>query len=293
MDDFCPYKGFRGEHGLSLHIEQGSTRLLFDTGQSAAFMANAETLGMPLDRLDAVVLSHGHYDHGGGLPALFADGRAAPSRFYAGRGFGDFRWAAEGGTLRDIGLAGPALSDLHKRATLVDTTLEIAEGLYLLPCAEMRSDARIDPRFRAGAPAEIGSEGALGGAGPLGSTGAPGPGVLPETTRPDLFEDELSLVSVDNGALTIITGCAHRGILNIVEAARRAFPGKPVRAIVGGFHLGSWPDSALARIASDLAALGPAGLYPSHCTGLRGFAALDAALHGKVTWLSCGMTIEP
>ncbi len=274
VDDFCPRRGFRGEHGLSLYVEQGSTRLLFDAGQSAAFMANAEVLGISLYALDTVVLSHGHYDHGGGLPALFAAPRAAGTRLYAGRGFDDSRWAVEGSKLRDIGLARPAASDLRSRATLVEKALEIADGLFLMPCAEMRRDARIDPRFRAAA---------------LGS-GAPG-SCAPETTRPDLFEDELSLVSVDKGALTIVTGCAHRGILNIVEAARRAFPGKPIRAIVGGFHLGSWPDAELAEIAADLAALEPAALYPSHCTGMRGFAALDSALHGKVEWLSCGMKI--
>jgi len=280
MDDFCPHRGFRGEHGLSLFIEHGSTRLLFDTGQSAAFLENARKLGIALDSLDAVALSHGHYDHGGGLFALYESLGANPPPLYAGRGFDEGRFASERAQGRDIGLPRPFLPETSPRATIVDSMKEIAEGLYIMPKAEMLRDARIDPRFRAGA---------LGSA---GSPEAPGGGAAPAADRPDLFEDELSLVCVDDAGLTVVTGCAHRGILNIVAAARRAFPDRPLRAIVGGFHLGSLPDGVLAEIARDIAALVPASLFPCHCTSMRGFAALDAAFHKKATWLFCGMKIQ-
>lgn len=172
--------------------------------------------------------------------------------------------------MRDIGLdrrtlVGPGTRMKGVETTIVETTIEIADELFLMSCAEMHSDAHIDPRFRRGAA---------------------------ETTRPDLFEDEISLVSVEEGGLSIVTGCAHRGILNIVDAARAAFPRMPIRAIVGGFHLASLPDTILAGIAEDLAVIGPATLYPAHCTGVRGFAALDSVFRGKATWLSCGMRIQ-
>ncbi len=146
----------------------------------------------------------------------------------------------------------------------VSTTENLASGLYILPSAEMVYETNIDPRFRR---IDGGEE------------------------LPDLFEDEPSLVAVEESGLVIVTGCAHRGILNIVEAARLVFPGRPIRAIIGGFHLVGISGLELARIALALAAFEAQAVHCSHCTGLPGFAALHGALPGKVSWLSCGTKI--
>ena len=264
MDDFCPKGKLRGEHGLSYYIETDSARVLFDTGQTDAFIANAGTLGVDLSRLDAIVLSHGHYDHSGGLSALYD--AIAPTRpaLYAGKGYSVRKWARVGGELSDIGLPESARPPRVPAAIEVDSLVEPFPGLYLQPRAERVDGVAANPRFRL---IEGGAE------------------------RVDEFDDELSIVVEDRGGIAVITGCAHRGIINIVEAARRAFPGKPLAAVVGGFHLGDAPDETLARVADGIAALSPGRILCGHCTGTRGFAAISAS-NRNVAWLACGMRAE-
>jgi len=237
-----------------------------EAGQGATFIDNARALGIDLIKVDAVVLSHGHYDHGGGMKALFEILKDDPPPLFAGRGFDAPRIAKEGDSRKDIGLPRPFLPEhLPSPVILMQTTEDLARGLYILPSAEMVYETNIDPRFlKIDGGAEL----------------------------PDLFEDELSLVAVEESGLVIVTGCAHRGILNIVEAARLAFPGRPIRAIVGGFHLVGEDEAELSRIALSLAAFDAQAVHCSHCTGLSGFAALYGTLPGKVSWLSCGTRID-
>lgn len=265
MDDYCPSRYFQGEHGLSLYVETDQTRLLFDTGQTSAFLNNADRLGIDLDRLDAVVLSHGHYDHGGGLLSLYTRLAVDPPPLFAGRGFSTRRFSCAGSAEKDIGLSSPFLPERAFSALEVETLENPGPGIFLLPYAERIYDTWIDPRFVAG-------EG--------------------DARRPDLFTDELSLVVTGDSGLVIITGCAHRGISNIVEAARLAFPGRPVEAIVGGFHLANCRDKDLANAVNALKACSPHSLHCAHCTGLRGFAALSAVLPDRVSWLPCGSSIK-
>ncbi|HOX31190.1 MAG TPA: MBL fold metallo-hydrolase [Spirochaetales bacterium] len=262
MDDYCPRRGLVGEHGLSFLVEAGGRRILFDAGQDGAFMQNAEALGIDLAGLDALVLSHGHYDHGGGLGALCA---ALPDRppLYAGRGFDLPRRAADPSGSVDIGLAG--FASLGLEARIVEGKTELAPGLFILPRAAIVDGLRPNPRFRV---LEGGKE------------------------RLDEFEDELALVSDEAEGLVVVTGCAHRGIANIARAALAAFPGRPLAALIGGFHLVGAPPAARAALARDLASLGPGRIYCSHCSAPEGYAALLAEFGDRASWLSGGMRIQ-
>ncbi|MFH2114112.1 MAG: MBL fold metallo-hydrolase [Spirochaetota bacterium] len=102
----------------------------------------------------------------------------------------------------------------------------------------------------------------------------------------------LSLVIDTADGLVVMTGCAHRGILNIAEAARKNFPSRPIAALVGGFHLADLPDETLDRVADGIAALDPKRIFCGHCTGTRGFAAISARNRGNTQWLACGMKVE-
>jgi len=265
MDDYCPKRGIRGEHGLSFYIETEDARLLFDTGQSETFLENARVLRIDLSGLDAVILSHGHYDHGGGLNALYATLDPPLPPLFAGRGFDAPRRSRGVDGLKDIGLPSP-LMPLHAPAAIViDTFKELASGVYFLPQAERLDGIETTSRFWK---------------------------IQGETELIDDFCDEISLVFNAEDGIVVITGCAHRGILNIARAAAQAFPGKPLKALVGGFHLADESPEAISRIASDIAAMAPSMIICGHCTGLRGFAALSQAVGGKVSWLSCGMSIS-
>jgi 7,8-dihydropterin-6-yl-methyl-4-(beta-D-ribofuranosyl)aminobenzene 5'-phosphate synthase len=264
MDDYCSKRGLVGEHGLSLYIETGVVRLLFDSGQSGAFVENARHLGIDLPSLDAIVLSHGHYDHGGGLAAL-AGSLRRPVPLFAGMGFSDARYSKVGDELNSIGLESLFGNNGKIPVCIVDSVKEIAQGLYILPKAERSDGTSAATRFKR---------------------------ICEGNEVADAFDDELSLAVPDAEGISVITGCAHRGIVNIVRQAMAAFPGLPLKAVIGGLHLVDSSPAALAGVASGLASLEPRAIHCAHCTGLPGYADLAAALPGKVVWLSCGASID-
>ncbi|MDX9959205.1 MAG: MBL fold metallo-hydrolase [Spirochaetia bacterium] len=265
MDDYCPKADLHGEHGLAYFIKTPSASILFDTGQSGAFLGNAHILSVDLAGLDAVILSHGHYDHTSGLADLYS--AIAPARpvLYAGKGFSIPKQARRETGLAEIGIPARCLVAPVPAATEVDAVSEVFPGIFLMPRAERVDGSESLPRFRIRVEGE---------------------------DRIDGFDDELSLVVDTTEGLVVITGCAHRGILNIAEAARKRFPGRPVSALVGGFHLGDLPDETLDRVADGIAALSPKQIFCGHCTGTRGFAAISARNRGNTQWLACGMTVE-
>jgi 7,8-dihydropterin-6-yl-methyl-4-(beta-D-ribofuranosyl)aminobenzene 5'-phosphate synthase len=265
MDDYCPKRGLRGEHGLSLYIEAQDTRLLFDTGQGEGFIRNARNLGVELSGLDAVVLSHGHYDHGGGLKILYEALEPLPPPLFAGKDFGLPRMSRSEAGLKDIGIPEPILPARVPAAIVIGQIEELAPQVYLLPRAERLDGREATPRFRR---IQDGAE------------------VV------DDFDDELSLVLDEKDGIVVVSGCAHRGILNIARAAIESFPGKRLKALVGGFHLVDASPEELSRVADGIASMKPGAVLCAHCTGLPGFAALSQALPGKLRWLSCGMRVS-
>jgi len=143
VDDYCPKRGLHGEHGLSLYIEMAATRLIFDAGQGATFIDNARALGIDLNKVDAVVLSHGHYDHGGGMKALFEILKDDPPPLFAGRGFDAPRIAKEGDSRKDIGLPRPFLPEhLPSPVILMQTTEDLARGLLRPSMADVKLGVR-------------------------------------------------------------------------------------------------------------------------------------------------------
>jgi len=265
-------EGLTNEFGFSLHIEANGRRVLFDTGQSSTFVQNAAKLNVDLSAVDLAVLSHGHYDHGGGLGAFFAANATAPL-FLRTTADGEYYAKLPVGE-RYIGLDRDVLQANRTRLRWVGEDTEIAPGLHALtsiPDVERRPHTEDRLMAKQG--------GAL---------------------VPDRFGHELALVVREDDGIAVITGCGHLGVLNMVLAAKRRFPEEPIKAAIGGFHLMSNPTAGeMAGTPADVEAvarrfkeLGCQRVISGHCTGKQASAILMRALKDDYLELSTGMAFE-
>ena len=255
MENTAIEDGFLFEHGLSLHIQTREHRVLFDTGQSNGFIANAGRLGIDLTAVDMAVLSHGHYDHGGGLmgflalnsKALVYVSRCAFDSFYAGEE-------------RYIGLD-PALK-ANPRLVPVGDSLEIGDGLTLFSCNERPRPYVMDSY---------------------------GLNVLRgDALMPDDFRHEQYLLIQEEGMRVLISGCSHKGVLNIEEWFEPD-------VLVGGFHFMKLDVDGAGRDVLDDAAeklLSHGTDYVTcHCTGADQYRYLQGIMGERLGYLACGETV--
>lgn len=248
MENTAAQEGFCAEHGLSLYIETGERRILFDMGQTDGFVSNARAAHVDLSGVDAAVLSHGHYDHGGGMAAFLALNDHAP--VYVHRlAFGHHGHGEE----KYIGLD-PALQHSERlRFVQGDTVLD--ENLSLHDCSERACHQPILSH---------------------GLTVRDENGWQPET-----FRHEQYLLVRENGRRILVSGCSHKGVVNI---ARWFEPD----VLVGGFHLMNVEDeAALDAIADELLSL-PTQYYTAHCTGLAQYSRLKKRMNDRLQYLAAG-----
>ncbi len=250
-------------HGLSLLVRPRMGAFLLDTGESDETWANADALGVDLTQIDAVVLSHGHYDHTGGLPGLLE--RIGGLHIIAHPAAFEPRWSDRGGN-HEIG---PPLSREELQAT--GSWLELsAEPIAVAP--GVRTTGRV--------PREHGP-----------TQGAPHLLVERGGRRVvDDFVDDISVVAEVGAAVVVLTGCAHAGLVNIVARATE-LAGRCPAAIIGGTHLASAPEDEIAAIAAELHERGVRTLVPMHCTGERGAALLERHFAGEVLRVGVGSDI--
>jgi len=252
-----------GEWGLALLVEVPGLAVLFDTGARGALVPNARALGIDLDRVDLAVLSHGHYDHTGGLPALLRYRRrrlpvvAHPDVFTT-------RFVREDGGLRHIGLPfrRVELESLGADFLLAAGPRELAPGLFVSGEVPRRlSFEKGDARL-----------------------------VVPdgEREKPDPLRDDLSLYAVTRRGLVIILGCAHAGVANIVTHAREVTGVEKVHAIIGGTHLGAADPAQQDATMEYLRALDIELLAANHCTGLPTAAVLARIFRERFRFAPAG-----
>ncbi len=261
------------EHGVSLHVQHGDLSLLFDTGASEAFADNAARLGVDLAGVDLAVLSHHHYDHGGGLARFLAENDHAP--IYVGRPDGGACYARLFGVVkRHIGIDRELFESHSDRFVFLTEERELAPGVWGL------TDVPTPHPPPAGNRIMYQKQG--------------------NTWTRDEFDHEVLLVIRDDEGLVVITGCSHRGILNIVEAATHRFPGERIRVLIGGFHLMGLPflnTMAGSRAEMELLAmhLGQHPIdraYTGHCTGKKAYRVLHSILGERLSDFPTGRVIE-
>lgn len=258
-------RGLHVEHGLSLYIvTDGGHRVLFDMGLSGMFVHNAERLGLSIADVDVAVISHGHYDHGGGLKTFFQENSQA-NVFIHKDAFQPHYSLKETG-LRFIGIDKDWAR--YERLVFCDKQTEISHGMTLF--ADVQGDCCY----------------------PRGNRLLFGP----EKTGNDDFCHEQNLLIEEGKKLVLLAGCAHRGIVNILRKAEEV-AGKAPTHVFAGMHLvhsGMNPtddDAFIANLATELMKYKDTMFYTMHCTGVEQYRKLRASMGTRIEYLACGDNI--
>jgi len=243
----------RCEHGLSLYIEANGRRLLFDSGASGAFADNACKLGIDLSAVDAAVLSHGHNDHSGGFLRFLACNTTASVYL---RPEATERYYSSSGEY--IGL--DPLLGISNRLCFTEDVQIIGEGMTLYACNTLEKTVAVDS-----AGLTLCRDGKY---------------------IPDQFLHEQYLLVEEAGKRILISGCSHKGILNI---ARWFQPD----VLIGGFHyMRVDPADPMLHCAARTLLKYPTVYYTGHCTGQAQFAVMKGIMKDRLRSLSTGVTIE-
>lgn len=233
--------GLLGEHGLSYWLETGTHRVLFDTGQGMVLEKNAAKLGIDLAQADAIVLSHGHYDHVSGLPHALDAAPDAALWFHPAAIEKKFIRSPKDKPRR-ISTDFMEAGDFGKSRTVqrVAEPTEVVPGVWVTGGIPRTNDFE-----------DVG-----------------GPFFLDEElTVPDPMADDMALYLPGTSGLSVIFGCAHAGGINTLDQIFRQTGNLPVRSLIGGLHLAAASPERMDRTVASLRALAPLNMGFCHCTG--------------------------
>lgn len=265
VDNSAAQPGLATEHGLSMWIETENKRVLFDTGQGYALPINAAALDVDLSQTNTIVLSHGHYDHTGGLchllknpviPPIYVSPQAHRQR-YACRPDEPARSIGMPQDVADALLAGAGAIVFTERMA------QITDHLWLtgpIPRPNTFEDT--------GGPFFLDAEG----------------------TVPDLLEDDQALWLDTSDGIVVLLGCAHSGVVNTLDYIARITGCKRFHAVIGGMHLVNANDKRLEKTAEALDAYGVQIIAPCHCTGEAAMNFLRSRFPDKFVSAAAGST---
>ncbi len=263
---------FEARHGLGLYIEQENQKILFDIGPDDSAIKNAQAMGIDLSMVEMLILSHAHYDHGRGLTDFFKINSKAAVYLLSDCN-GQYFSKQKDDSYKPIGLDVELFSQYPKRFHFFDQKIRLSDDMLLLaPTIHTTFQPRNNANLYT-------LENGL--------------------YSRDRFQHELILTVMKHGSLTIFTGCAHSGILNMILSVEREFPGVPIQTLVGGFHLANPHDMKLAEDQETVVEIGSSLLkhqiqkiYTGHCTGEEGFSLLQTVLQERIQKLTTGSIIH-
>lgn len=255
VENTTPIPSFVGEYGFAALVSIDDKRFLFDTGSAGAVFTNAKILGIDLQAIDRLIISHGHFDHTGGVVPFLQMGK---KKVYAQKEVFTKRYVVNGASKKDISALFQR-SDIEQygaELSLIDQFTEINEGIYLTGAVPRLNDFEdVGGAFMAE------ENGQLVG---------------------DLLPDDMSMVINHTEGLIIISGCAHAGIINIIDYARKQTGQERVQAFIGGTHLLKASDERMTKTIDALKEYNIGKIIPCHCTGFYASARLYNELGPKV-----------
>ncbi|HKM21007.1 MAG TPA: MBL fold metallo-hydrolase [Lachnospiraceae bacterium] len=258
------------EHGLSLYIETAKHKLLMDTGASERFAYNAEKMGIDLSEVDTVIISHGHYDHGGGL-AEFLKRNHTATIYMNKAAFGEYYHEAHN-QYKYIGLNQTLKG--HSQIVMLSEDTKIDDELFVFSGVKSHENW---PKTN---------------------------DTLREKTdsgyHQDLFSHEQGLVICENEKTVLLSGCAHSGIINIIERYCELEEDAP-EYVISGFHLlrkGELSDAVQKEVQEEAEHLGrqllkyEISFFTCHCTGELAYDSLKKVMGERIQYISTGDVIN-
>jgi 7,8-dihydropterin-6-yl-methyl-4-(beta-D-ribofuranosyl)aminobenzene 5'-phosphate synthase len=254
------------EHGLALWIEADERKILFDTGQGRALAPNAEALGIKLEEAYAVALSHGHYDHTGGLAALRETLRHAKLYVHSAAFDSKFGVTADGS--RYIGAALGRLEQVQREIPNLIPTIAPTE---IVPGVSVTGEIPRRNNFE--------------------DTG--GPFFRDDAGRaPDSLPDDQAMFIDTRDGVVVLLGCAHAGVVNTLDYVAELTGADRFHGVLGGMHLVRASAERISRSIAALRAYNVQFIGPCHCTGADATARIRAAFPERFMEVSAGSVIS-
>ena len=259
-------RGLLAEHGLAFHLQAGPRSLLFDTGQSDLLLHNALKLRISVANAEAIVLSHGHNDHTGGLKA--AQEAAPQARLFLHPASLAPKFAGNpDGTARAIGMDEASAESIRGAAKAVVWTSKPTEVL--------------DDIFVTG---EIPRENTFEDTGGPFFRDA-------DSAQPDPLLDDQALFFDTQKGLVVLLGCGHAGVVNTLDYVQRLTDGMPIHTILGGLHLGTASPERIEETIAAFRRWDIQQLAPGHCTGMSAMAQLWTVFPGRCASCAVGSSM--
>jgi len=248
------------EHGLSFWIEYGDKRILFDTGQSDILVQNAKTLGINLAEVNAIVLSHGHYDHTGGLSTILDI--APKAKIYLHPAATEPKFSRKVLGVKSIGM-----SHLAKKAVQRRHVIWTATPAQIFPGMSVTGQV---PR--------INNFEDVGGAFFVDEN----------CQKPDELLDDQTLFVESAKGLVVVLGCAHSGVVNALNYISNLTSRNKIYAVIGGMHLLNASRIRITNTIETFKKYEIQKIVPLHCTGQKAMGDLKNAFGDKCSFLSAG-----
>jgi len=246
-------------------------QILFDAGSGKVFCDNAALLDIEIQDVGAAVISHRHHDHCNGV-AHFLDCNSKAQVYFRECEETDYCFKAFG-FKSNVGINKNVLDKAQGRVTFVNDTTEIFPNIFVITNISNKYEQPKGNKY-------------------LFTNSGQG-------CKQDTFDHELLLIIRESDGLVVFTGCAHSGVLNMVETAVELFPNTRIKAVVGGFHLVGLPIfNSIGGTKEEIEAIGRAllsysidKLYTGHCTGMKAYGLLKGVLGDRIEHLPTGRSV--
>ena len=270
LNENCSF--LKNEHGLSLYIKYNNKNILFDSGPSDSIIENSMNMNLDLSEIDYVVISHGHFDHGGGIIPFLEKNEKA--KIYIQKYCNKQYYFEENSTKEYIGLNPKIFESYSNRLIYTDDSIfKITDDIFLVPNVEIKEEITYNNKAM----------------------------LINDNDkyfRQDTFEHEQAMVINNNNKYYIFSGCSHKGIINITNSIKEIFNINKINFLIGGLHLVDDPiaktaisDSELKKVAIYLKN-NVENTYTCHCTGDTAYNYLKKELGNRIQYLRTGSEID-